>query len=85
MARIGVFTESGAEEVVRATKQVLNFAGGGPEEGRAPFVTQPVYRVKITGGADANGIYPGKLMRLNASNLAWTELGDCLAYKVDTI
>lgn len=84
MAQVGAFTVDRAKEVSKATDLVLNVARGGIDNSRMPTQHQPVYRVKITGAA-VGSVYPAILMLLNPTTLAWTELGDCYAYKVDTI
>jgi hypothetical protein len=83
--QVGAFTVDRAKEVSKATDLVLNVARGGIDNSRMPTQVQPVYRVKITGAADGDGVYPAVLLILNPTTLAWTELGDCYAYKVDTI
>lgn len=85
MSQIGVFAPDDAKLVAKAAKQVLTEFDVDSERDFAPFVTQPVYRVKITGAVDGQGMYPGKLMRRHPTTRAWIEMGDCYAEKVDTI
>lgn len=85
MAQIGVTTPDVMRDVIRATGIVLSETDVRVDSSRGPAQYAPVYRVKITGAADADGVYPGVLMQLNPTTLAWTELGECYAYKVDTL
>ena len=85
MASIGVFTPERAREIDQAVSRMGKRFESSIDVSRVPLQPQPVYRVKITGAADGSGVYPGKIMAFDATTLTWSVLGDCYAYKVDTI
>lgn len=85
MAKIGAFTPDTATLIHETVRRFNAQQNTDADQGFQPPVIQAVYRVKITGAADGNGVYPGLIMLLNPTTLAWEERGECYVYKADTI